>query len=500
MLDRLWWAQEAVKSNEIKEVTQEQMSDFLDSMSKSKETIKKCKYEENMDRKKEEQELSLYEDFFDWNEDIENFESRLQELQQQEKTPEPNQYENQKETETLSEKEKIIKYAQISELAYWKYETTDNWEVQLTGINLDPLSFPNLKNLTNSSPENLTPDEKTLYAFIKENKDNYNLDHKVDNNISNILKLAWYNSNTNNIANLWDNIPDWITENLREQQLIVAWLLSIKEEKQTESQEWLDKLKQNYDIIDYYPKWQDRNESWFQAVALEYKDKVNSGGREGVLGYWNKHISICWSQLTEIWDIWEDMVMLVWHIPIRQTIDLIKFIERNTKDLWKWEKIKIMWHSLGWALSQIATAMYSWQVEETYTFNSPGAKELEAYVEAIKEELAKNTGLTDNDKELIIAKFKEFWYNEDSNKIVYDKENSPGSELITNVAWIKWLSPTANLWEDIWDYSIELKELFRHWIAYLIEYVDRLREDSEELKKKYIEREKIKIDKDIEEK
>jgi hypothetical protein len=41
------------------------MSDFLDSMSKSKETIKKCKYEENMDRKKEEQELSLYEDFFD---------------------------------------------------------------------------------------------------------------------------------------------------------------------------------------------------------------------------------------------------------------------------------------------------------------------------------------------------------------------------------------------------------------------------------------------------
>ena len=192
--------------------------------------------------------------------------------------------------------------------------------------------------------------------------------------------------------------------------------------------------------------------------------------------------------------------MLVWHIPIRQTIDLIKFIERNTKDLWKWEKIKIMWHSLGWALSQIATAMYSWQVEETYTFNSPGAKELEAYVEAIKEELAKNTGLTDNDKELIIAKFKEFWYNEDSNKIVYDKENSPGSELITNVAWIKWLSPTANLWEDIWDYSIELKELFRHWIAYLIEYVDRLREDSEELKKKYIEREKIKIDKDIEEK
>ena len=482
MLDRLWWAQEAVKSNEIKEVTQEQMSDFLDSMSKSKETIKKCKYEENMDRKKEEQELSLYEDFFDWNEDIENFESRLQELQQKEL----NQYETQKETETLSEKEKIIKYAQISELAYWEYETTDSWEVQLTGINLDPLSFPNIKNIFNTNPENLTPDEQTLYAFIQENRYNYNLDYKVDNNISNILKLAWYDTNLN-IASLWNNIPSWITENIREQQLIIAWLLSIKEQKQTENQEWLDKLKQDYDIIDYYPKWQDRNESWFQAVVLEDKD-------------WNRHISICWSQLTDIWDIWEDMVMLVWHIPIRQTIDLIIFVERNTKDLWEWEKLRIMWHSLWWALSQIATTMYSWQVEEAYTFNSPWTRNLEAYVEAIEEELAKDTGLTDNDKELIIAKFKEFWYNEDSNKIVYDKENSPGSELITNVAWIKWLSPTANLWEDIWDYSIELKELFRHWIAYLIEYVDRLREDSEELKKKYIEREKIKIDKDIEEK
>ena len=52
MLDRLWWANEAVQSNERKEVTQEQMSDFLDSMSKSKETIKKCKYEESIDRKK----------------------------------------------------------------------------------------------------------------------------------------------------------------------------------------------------------------------------------------------------------------------------------------------------------------------------------------------------------------------------------------------------------------------------------------------------------------
>ncbi len=68
---------------------------------------------------------------------------------------------------------------------------------------------------------------------------------------------------------------------------------------------------------------------------------------------------------------------------------------------------------------------------------------------------------------------------------MYDKENAPGSELITNVAWIKWPSATAELWEDIWDYSIELKELEDHWIKELIEYVDWLRENSDELRNIY---------------
>jgi hypothetical protein len=183
-------------------------------------------------------------------------------------------------------------------------------------------------------------------------------------------------------------------------------------------------------------------------------------------------------------------------LPIRQSIDLIKFIERNTKYLWEWEKLKIMWHSLWWALSQIATAMYSWLIEEAYTFNSPWTRNLEVYVQMIEKELARDNTLSESDKELIIAKFQIFWYNEDSNKIAYDKENNPGSELITNVSWIKWLSPIANLWEDIWDYSIELKELANHWIKDLIDYVDKLREDSEELKKKeyiYIDSNKIEI-------
>ncbi len=477
MLDRLWWHNETQQSNERKESSSEQMNDFLDNLSKSKKAIEKCRIEEAQDRKGEEEELGLCEEVFNWNLDIDDYDTKLQELKQQPK--ESNPYETQKETETLSEKEKVIRYAQISELAYWEYETSSTWEVELTKVNLDPLSYPNIKNLLITPPDKLTPDEQTLLTFIQENKDNYNLDYKVDNNISGILKLAWINTTDNQVASLSNDISSIS----REEQLIVAWLLEQKQEKTSQTTDYLQELQKDFKITDSYPSWQDRDTSWFQAIALEDKD-------------WNKYISICWTQLTDFWDIWADIVMWVWHIPINQTIDLIKFIERNTND---WEKLRIMWHSLGWALSQIATAMYEWQVEETYTFNSPWVRELEAYIQVIEKELNKDESLSEQDKELIIAKFKEFWYNEDSNKIVYDKENAPGSELITNVAWIKWPSATAELWEDIWDYSIELKELEDHWIKELIEYVDWLRENSDELRK--INKTKIrKIDTNKEEK
>ncbi len=481
MLDRLWWHNDTQQSNERKESSPEHMKDFLDTLNRSKETIKKCKLEEAQNRKGEEEELDLCEEVFNWNLDIDDYDTKLQELKEKKESPPPNlplageEIFSQKETQEFSEKEKVIRYAKISELAYWEYETSSSWTVELTKVNLDPLSFPNIKNLLTTPPDKLTPDEQTLLTFIKENKDNYDLDYKIDNNISGILKLAWINTTDNQVASLSNNISSIS----REEQLMVAWLLEQRQEKTSETTDYLQKLQKDFKITDSYPSFKDRDTSWFQAIALEDKN-------------WNKYISIAGTQLTDFWDIWADIVMWVGHIPINQTIDLIKFIERNTND---WEKLKIMWHSLGWALSQIATAMYEWQVEETYTFNSPWVRELEAYIQVIEKELNKDESLSEQDKELIIAKFKEFWYNEDSNKIVYDKENAPGSELITNVAWIKWPSATAKLWEDIWDYSIELKELKSHKIRILIEYVERLRENSDEL----IKKEKIYIDSDTNE-
>ena len=142
----------------------------------------------------------------------------------------------------------------------------------------------------------------------------------------------------------------------------------------------------------------------------------------------------------------------------KQVKDLIKFVERSIKP---WEKFNITWHSLWWALSQIATTMYSDQVKETYTFNSPWVKKLEVDAKDIQN----------------VAKLREFVYNRDSKEVW---------EKIVNVKAWKWISPIVDLWEDIWESEIILEKLASHSMVDIINYVDKLDENSDELKRIYI--------------
>ena len=136
---------------------------------------------------------------------------------------------------------------------------------------------------------------------------------------------------------------------------------------------------------------------------------------------------------------------------------MIKFIDRCKKEyLQKWEKFIIIWHSLWWALSQIATAMYKEEVTETYTFNSPWAK---------------NLNVSESDR-LKFAKINDFVHTKDSKQV---------ADLITNVKWTDWISLISNLWEDIWTFKIELLWLSSHSITEMIKYIENLDEDSAEL-------------------
>lgn len=102
--------------------------------------------------------------------------------------------------------------------------------------------------------------------------------------------------------------------------------------------------------------------------------------------------------------------------------------------------------------------MHKDQIEETYTFNSPGVKNLE---------------VSEEDRQKF-AKLDIFMYNR-------GKEET--WKKVVNVKWDKWFSPIANLWEDIGDYEVILSWLSSHGIKDLIRYVDKLDEGSEELRK-----------------
>ena len=105
--------------------------------------------------------------------------------------------------------------------------------------------------------------------------------------------------------------------------------------------------------------------------------------------------------------------------------------------------------------------MYADQVKETYTFNSPWVKNLDV-----------------DDKNLQnVAKLREFVYNRDSKEVW---------EKIVNVKAWKWISSIADLWDDIWESEIILEKLASHSMVDIINYVDKLDENSDELKRIYI--------------
>ena len=105
----------------------------------------------------------------------------------------------------------------------------------------------------------------------------------------------------------------------RKRDLLLRWLDILVKLEQQKIEKKFEALKQDYEILDYFPRkqdlWKDKKESWFWAILIE-KNKVNSKGREGALGYWEKTLAIRWTEWLNDWrDLLEDGKMLIWSIP-----------------------------------------------------------------------------------------------------------------------------------------------------------------------------------------
>ncbi len=418
---------------------------FLISLKISKNRLLKQEEKIMQDIIMEEQELWIYETFFNGDLDIDD----LQDTVTRKLTN--NIFEN-------NEKQKLYEYSNLANLSYIDLKTIKlNWktEVSFNWIELDPLSFQNINTLFwNPNIASLSDDEKYLYEYIVNNK-NIEPDYTITLNQKweEIMKMAWLPrqilaQNDERYQSILSdaNLGNFNEEISRKKAILINWINSLIKAKEKDAEQNLEKLKQEYKILDYYPnesKWE-KSESWFWATLLE----------KG----WKKYITIRGTEwLSDWWDLWADTKMVFWKIPNSQTKEMIKFIDRCKKEYFKeWEKFVIIWHSLWWALSQIATAMYNNEVDETYTFNSPWAKNL-------------NVSAEDRFK---FAKINDFVHNKDSKQV---------SDLITNVKWTDWISLISSLWEDIWTFKIELSWLSSHSINEMIKYIENLDDDSLEL-------------------
>lgn len=351
-----------------------------------------------------------------------------------------------------SNKEKLLEYSKLADLAYIELKTdnTKKWndKYKFETVKLDPLIFPNIKSILSwkkfnkETIWNLTNEEKELYNFIND-KENLSLikDYSIKDENEKLLTSLWLQKDYLVEAENEEIISkeSYIYELNKKRFLLDRYLdykWIIKEPKEN-----FEKLKQDYKILDYFPnetKWE-KWWSWFWAVLLEK--------------WWKKIISIRWTEITDFWDLKEDWKLLIKKFPDKQARDLVKFIDRTIKS---WEEFSIVWHSLWWALSQIATSIYANQVKETYTFNSPWVKNLK---------------VSEENKQKF-EKLRNFEYNKEKAR-----------EKITNVRWDSGIKPIANLWEDLWNYEIVLKNLFSHFISDTISYIEKLDSNSEELKK-----------------
>lgn len=392
-----------------------------------------------------------------------------------------------KQNNNLSEKEKIWQYAILANLAYARFEKVNNdWTVDINNLKVKEASLDiawidftkfNIDSswkVTAHNSNKLSPDEKFILKYLGSIDNSYD-DTKNrgtnDRNVSDIIDMALFRNKqrTQELANQKDNYPkiadsrniltdidkwynisrlpsnDIIEEESRlyrstlfietNKPKLTEALIRLKESKSSEYQKQFEDFKEKgqFKILAYYPEEWAKDDGWFQCTLFE-KD-------------WKKILAIAWTQITDCWDIGSDLSILIGKVPETQTKRMIDFFKKHVS--WN-EKITIIGHSLWGALSQIGTAIYgnSWKIEETYTFNSPWAKNL--------------TINTNNDDPYInylqnFTKYKEYgniW------------------ELVTNVKWSEGVSPIAWKWVDIGKYRVEV-ETISHSILAVIEAIEK---------------------------
>lgn len=273
----------------------------------------------------------------------------------------------------------VLSKAKLASLSYVHLKKNEESGEILADDILETDDFPHIGNPEDLSKRKRNPQEKMLGEIIDSRpfqtfKDHFDIEKTPAISADSLALISKSSGKSEELIRLQIEKSFLSEEPISEEVIRYFWLNSCIEEmrkkkRSMDSAPIKSMEKQGFKIFDFFPnsEAQDVDESGLGAVAL--KDK------NGKI-----HIAIRGTEIGRK-DGKADYELTRGRIPLRQTRDLVLFIERVLEKAPKNGKISIEGHSLGGALTQIASIMFRERIENAMTFNSPGGANLEIHPE-----------------------------------------------------------------------------------------------------------------------
>lgn len=209
-------------------------------------------------------------------------------------------------------------------------------------------------------------------------------------------------------------------------------------------------------------KFKEFEEKWYNVFKQINDEKT--GFSMTIMEDKNKKFifSIRWSD--EIKDYTKSDIDIIKQKIPEQFISLVRVLysDKDIKNILDSNKeIEIVWHSLGWTLTQILATLYPNRISNAYNFNWPWIKDMKELDETVLAKLKKENIYLYN---LVLQEHQKYLSNMRTYKEILDKKvtNVINKDKIWNYWWKHIWFTTENFWSDehsLTEMSKDIKKL-----------------------------------------